>query len=291
MIITVVGLGVIGGSFVKALKDLGHQVYGIDIDQKTLKSAKDGGYIIEGYQDGKEIISKSDLTIICLYPSLVLDFLKNNQFKKGSIITDAVGIKSYFLQEAINIIDKDVEFVSGHPMAGREKKGFEYASKEVFKNANYILIEHPVNKKESIAFMEEFVAKLGFKSVKIMSPEAHDEIISFTSQLPHALAVALINSDNEKYDTGKYIGDSYRDLTRIANINESLWSELFLKNRDNLLNSIDSFEVQLDLIKQALLDEDESLLKQLFIKSSKEEKNYEIVDTLYQRFFMISIIY
>ena len=128
------------------------------------------------------------------------------------------------------------------------------------------------NKKESIAFMEEFVAKLGFKSVKIMSPEAHDEIISFTSQLPHALAVALINSDNEKYDTGKYIGDSYRDLTRIANINESLWSELFLKNRDNLLNSIDSFEVQLDLIKQALLDEDESLLKQLFIKSSKRRE-------------------
>ena len=291
MIITVVGLGVIGGSFVKALKGLGHQVYGIDIDQKTLKSAKDGGYIIEGYQDGKEIISKSDLTIICLYPSLVLEFLKNNQFKKGSIITDAIGIKSYFLQEAINIIDKDVEFVSGHPMAGREKKGFEYASKEVFKNANYILIEHPVNKKESITFMEGFVAKLGFKSVKIMSPEAHDEIISFTSQLPHALAVALINSDNEKYNTGKYIGDSYRDLTRIANINESLWSELFLKNRDNLLNSIDSFEIQLDLIKQALLDEDESLLKQLFIKSSKEEKNYEIVDTLYQRFFMISIIY
>ncbi|MFQ7841886.1 MAG: prephenate dehydrogenase dimerization domain-containing protein, partial [Thomasclavelia spiroformis] len=97
-------------------------------------------------------------------------------------------------------------------------------------------------------------------------------IISFTSQLPHALAVALINSDNEKYNTGKYIGDSYRDLTRIANINESLWSELFLKNRDNLLNSIDSFEIQLDLIKQALLDEDESLLKQLFIKSSKRRE-------------------
>ena len=242
MIITVVGLGVIGGSFVKALKGLGHQVYGIDIDLETLKSAKDGGYIIEGYQDGKEIINKSDLTIICLYPSLVLDFLKNNEFKKGSIITDAVGIKSYFLQEAINIIDDSVEFVSGHPMAGREKKGFEYASKEVFKGANYILIEHPVNKKKSIAFMEEFVAKLGFKSVKIMSPEAHDEVISFTSQLPHALAVALINSDNEKYDTGKYIGDSYRDLTSIANINEGLWSELFLNNRNNLLNSIDSFE-------------------------------------------------
>lgn len=272
MIITVVGLGVIGGSFVKALKGQGHQVYGIDVDLATLKKAKEAGCIIEGYQDGTQIIEKSDLTIICLYPSLVLDFLKNNNFKKGSIITDAVGIKSHFLQEAINIIDQDVEFVSGHPMAGREKKGFDYASKEVFKDANYILIEHPINKKESLHFMEAFVAKLGFKSVKIMSPQAHDEIISFTSQLPHALAVALINSDNEKYDTGKYIGDSYRDLTRIANINENLWSELFLKNRDNLLESIDAFEMQLNLIKQALITNDEKLLKKLFIKSSKRRE-------------------
>lgn len=275
MIITVVGLGVVGGSFVKTLKGQGHQVYGIDIDENTLKRAKDEGYIIEGYQDGSEIINKSDLTIICLYPSLVLDFIKNNQFKKGSIITDAVGIKSYFLQEAMNIIDQDVEFVSGHPMAGREKKGFEYASQDVFKNANYILIEHPVNKKECIEFMEEFVGTLGFKSVKIMSPQAHDEIISFTSQLPHAIAVALINSDNEKYETGKYIGDSYRDLTRIANINEELWSELFLRNRENLLNSIEAFESQLDLIKQGLLDDDEQILKKLFVKSSKRREKLE----------------
>lgn len=275
MIITVVGLGVVGGSFVKALKGLEHQVYGIDIDKNTLQRAKDEGYIIEGYLDGSEIISKTDLTIICLYPSLVLDFIKNNQFKKGSIITDAVGIKSYFLQEAMNMIDSEIEFVSGHPMAGREKRGFEYASKEVFKNANYILIEHPANKKESIAFMEKFVGTLGFKSVKIMSPQAHDEIISFTSQLPHAIAVALINSDNEKYDTGKYIGDSYRDLTRIANINEDLWSELFLRNRQNLLDSIVTFETQLDLIKRALVESDEQLLRELFIKSSQRREKLE----------------
>lgn len=275
MIITVVGLGVVGGSFVKALKGLGHQVYGIDIDKGTLQKAKDEGYIIEGYQNGDKIISKSDLTIICLYPSLVLDFIKDNQFKKGSIITDAVGIKSYFLQEAMNIIDPEVEFVSGHPMAGREKKGFEYASKEVFKNANYILIEHPINKKENIIFMEKFVSTLGFKSVKIMSPQAHDEIISFTSQLPHAIAVALINSDNEKYDTGKYIGDSYRDLTRIANINEDLWSELFFRNSENLLNSIVTFEAQLNLIKQALVENDEQSMKELFIKSSQRRERLE----------------
>lgn len=275
MIITVVGLGVVGGSFVKALKGHDHQVYGIDIDQNTLQKAKEEGCIIEGYQEGSAIIKKSDLTIICLYPSLVLDFIKNNQFKKGSIITDAVGIKSYFLQSAMNMIDQDVEFVSGHPMAGREKKGYAYASKEVFKNANYILIEHPANKKESIKFMEQFVGSLGFKSVKIMSPQAHDEIISFTSQLPHAIAVALINSDNEKYDTGKYIGDSYRDLTRIANINEVLWSELFLRNRDNLLEAIEAFETQLDLVKQGLVENNEQILKQLFINSSQRREKLE----------------
>lgn len=275
MKIAIVGLGVVGGSFAKALKGQNHQVYGIDISQTTLQMAKDDGTIIEGYTDGHEIIPECDLTIICLYPSLVLDFIKENQFKKGSIITDATGIKSYFLEEAFKLIDDDVELVSGHPMAGREKKGYEYASKEVFKNANYILIEHPLNKKESIKFMEDFVGTLGFKSVKIVSPKAHDEIISFTSQLPHAIAVALINSDQQKYDTGKYIGDSFRDLTRIANINEDLWSELFFKNKQYLLESIDYFEQQLDLIKQALQTDDEKRLKELFIESSKRREKLE----------------
>lgn len=275
MIITVVGLGVVGGTFIQALHGLGHQVYGIDIDEKTLHQAIADGYIIEGYTDGSTIVEKSDLTIICLYPSLVLDFIKNNTFKKGSIINDAVGIKSYFLEEALTIIDPEVELISGHPMAGREKKGYSYASKEVFKNANYILIEHSTNKQETIQFMETFVQTLGFKSVKIMSPYAHDEIISFTSQLPHAIAVALINSDNQKYNTGKYIGDSYRDLTRIANINEDLWSELFLRNKEYLQTSIEEFEKQLDAIKEALKNDDEKKLKELFICSSLRREKLE----------------
>ncbi len=275
MIITVVGLGVVGGSFVKALKGLGHEVYGIDTNLETLKQAKEEGCIIEGYKDGKEIIEKTDLTIICLYPSLVLDFIKNNHFKKGSIISDAVGVKSYFLDQAMEMIDPEVEFISGHPMAGREKRGYSYASKEVFKNANYILIEHPTNKKETIEMMEKFVGTLGFKSVKVMSPQAHDEIISFTSQLPHAIAVSLINSDRQKYDTGKYIGDSYRDLTRIANINEDLWCELFFKNKDNLLQSIDCFKEQLDRVETAIKNEDEQALKEAFIESSKRREHLE----------------
>lgn len=275
MIITVVGLGVIGGSFVKALKGQGYEVYGIDNNEETLLKAKHEGCIIEGYTDGKEIISKTDLTIICLYPSLVLDFIKNNTFKSGSIISDAVGIKSYFLDEAMQIIPDDVELVSGHPMAGREKRGYDFASKEVFSGANYIIIEHSLNKKSSIQEMEQFVQKLGFKSVKIMSPQAHDEIISFTSQLTHVIAVALINSDNQKYDTGKYIGDSYRDLTRIANINEDLWSELFLNNKEYLLDSIARFEYELDVIKDAIRSNDSKTLKEEFIKSSNRRQNLE----------------
>jgi prephenate dehydrogenase len=275
MIIVVVGLGVIGGSFVQALSGLGHQVYGIDVDAQSLQQAKKEGYIIEGYTNGAEIIPKADLTIICLYPSLVLDFIKDHTFKPGSIVNDAVGIKSYFLKQALNILDPRVELVSGHPMAGREKKGYAYANKEVFKNANYILIKHPKNQRKTIVFMEQFVEKIGFRSVKIMSPYHHDEVISFTSQLPHAIAVALINSDQQKYDTGKYIGDSYRDLTRIANINEDLWSELFLHNKEYLLTSISAFEQELKHIKDAVANNDADKLKQLFIRSSKRRENLE----------------
>ena len=276
MIITVVGLGVVGGSFVKALKGQGHEVYGVDVDEETLARAKADGCIKEGFVDGREIIKRSDMTIICLYPSLVLDYIKEHEFKKGSIITDAVGVKTHFLNEAMNLLkDKDVEFVSGHPMAGRENKGYLYASKEVFQGANYILIQHEQNSKSAIAMMEQFVSNLGFHSVKIMSPQAHDEIISFTSQLPHVIAVSLIDSDNQIYDTGKYIGDSYRDLTRIANINEDLWTELFFTNKDNLLKSIQGFEDQLDILKKAIKEEDSQTLKAMFIESSKRRRNLE----------------
>lgn len=275
MIVTVVGLGVIGGSYVQALYGLGYDVYGVDIDKQTLAKAKEDGYIIEGYTDGHDIISKSDLVIICLYPSLMIDFIKNNSFKKGAIITDVIGIKSYFLDDVFEILSHDVEFVSGHPMAGREKKGYEYASKDVFKNANYIIIEHPKNTQGAISFLKNLVSTIGFKSVKIMSPQSHDEIISFTSQLPHMIAVALMNSDTQKYETGKYIGDSFRDLTRIANINEDLWSELFLNNKDYLLSSMEQFEEQFDKLRKALMNKDENTLKECFIESTKRREELE----------------
>lgn len=271
MNIVVVGLGVVGGSFLMALKEAGYKdVYGIDIDEDTLRKAKKQGLIKDGCTSGEELIKKADLTIISIYPKLVKNFVEKNKefFKEGSVITDATGIKVMFIKDIINILPKNVDFVFGHPMAGREKKGIDFASAEVFKGANYIITPIERNKSENVDLIEKLAYKIGFKRVRKITPEFHDEMIGFTSQLPHAIAVALINSDEEGRETGSFIGDSYRDLTRIANINEELWSELFLGNKENLLDAIKNFELQLDLIKKAILEDDKEVLSEYFVKAT-----------------------
>ena len=228
--ITVVGLGVVGGSFAEGLKKAGAgKVYGIDNNLETLKKAKKSGIVDEAFENGKIPLPKTDLVIISLYPELLETFiLENNEyFKKNSIITDVTGIKGKVLREVKPKLRKDIDFILGHPMAGREKRGIDYADSGVFRNANYILITAD-NKEKNIDLMKEIIEKLGFKNINFLDTEEHDEIIAFTSQLTHAIAVSLINSDDNKYDTNKFIGDSYRDLTRIAKINEDLWAELFL---------------------------------------------------------------
>ncbi|MBO6047332.1 MAG: prephenate dehydrogenase [Erysipelotrichaceae bacterium] len=272
MKIAIVGLGVVGGSFAKALKGKGHEVYGVDINDTTIAIAKAEGTIIEGYHNGKDIVPECDLTIICLYPSLILDFLRKTTFKPGSVVSDVVGIKSSFLNKALEIVAPDVEYISIHPMAGKEKQGYIYGDAEVFRGANFIIIQHPRNNEEKIRQMALFAMDLGFRPARIMNPEDHDEIISYTSQLTHAIAVSLINSDTQKYETGKYIGDSFRDLTRIANINENLWSELFLNNKEYLLESITHFEEKLSEMKKAIMDDDIETLKKNFIEATKRRE-------------------
>ena len=275
MKILIVGLGVIGGSYAMALKEAGYEeVYGIDNNLDTLKKAEKLNIIKKGYLNPKEILKEIDLIIISLYPRLVKNFVLENKeyLKHGAIITDATGIKEHFIDDILNILPKGVDFIFGHPMAGREKKGIDFASKEVFKGANYLITVTSSNKEENIKLIEEIALNLGFKRVRRISPDYHDKMISFTSQLPHAIAVALINSDEEGRDTGSFIGDSYRDLTRIANINEDLWSELFLGNKENLLESIESFLVEINNIKNCLVDEDQEKLKQLFVKSTKRRE-------------------
>lgn len=276
MKILIVGLGVIGASFAKGFKELGYnEVYGIDICEETLKKAKDLGIIKDGFLDGKTILKECDLVIVAIYPKLVLKFINENKenFKDNAVITDVTGIKKVFIDEIRKVLPKSVDFVFGHPMAGREKSGIDFSSNEVFKGANYIITPIKENEENNINLIENIALELGFKKIKRISPEYHDKMIAFTSQLPHAIAVALINSDEEERDTGSFIGDSYRDLTRIANINEILWSELFLGNKENLLECIDKFEVELNFIKEAIKNEDKNVLIKTFEKSSNRREN------------------
>lgn len=275
MNIVIVGLGVVGGSFAMCLKNAGFtDVYGIDTNKETLIKAKEQKLIIDGYTSGKDILGKADLTILSIYPKHVKGFIEENRnyFKKNSVITDATGIKQMLIKEIKDVIPPDVDFVFGHPMAGREKKGIDYASAEVFQGANYIITPMENNKPEHVDLIEDLAFKIGFGRVRRITPEFHDEMIGYTSQLPHAIAVALINSDKEGRDTGSFIGDSYRDLTRIANINEDLWCELFFGNKNNLLESIDNFEEQLKIIKKAVIEEDRDVLRKCFIKSTKRRE-------------------
>ncbi|MBE6063749.1 MAG: prephenate dehydrogenase [Clostridium butyricum] len=275
MNIVIVGLGVIGGSFTMALKNAGFKdVYGIDINEQSLRKAEELGLIKEGFINGDKILKEADLIIICLYPKLVKKFIEDNKgnFKDGAVITDATGIKKMFIEDVLKILPDNIDFIFGHPMAGREKKGIDFASAEVFQGANYILTPVDRNHQENLDMIEDIVRKLGFKRVRRITPEFHDEMIGYTSQLPHTIAVALMNSDIEGRETGSFIGDSYRDLTRIANINEDLWSELFLGNKENLLKSINNFEDELDKIKNAINNDDKEELKKLFIKSTNRRE-------------------
>ena len=271
MKILIVGLGVIGGGYAMALKEAGYsEVYGIDTNEETLKKAKEMKIIKEGFTREDEIISEMNLIILAIYPNLVKNFIvKNkNKFKENALITDVTGIKQLFINDIVEILPQNIDFVFAHPMAGREKKGIDYATNKVFQGANFLIVETKKNKEENIRKIENLAKEMGFKHIKRTTPAFHDEMIAFTSQLPHVLAVALTNSDIENRNTGEFIGDSYRDLTRIANMNEKLWSLLFLGNKKNLLEAMNNFEAEFDKIKKCIEENDEKNLQKLFIKST-----------------------
>lgn len=280
MNVTIVGLGVIGGSYALALTDnKKYSLFGIDIDESCIDKIIKKNIIKDGAvcktEKARDIIRNTDILVLCIYPDSIISFLEahKSDFKNGLIITDVTGIKDYFKDKAIKLIPDKVDFVFSHPMAGREKKGFEYASKEVFKDANFIITPIEINSDRNIEIIENMAKDMGFGTVKKISTNAHDRIISFTSQLPHAIAVSIVNSDDLGVDTGEFTGDSYRELTRIAKINEDLWAQLFLGNKKNLLESIEKFELELDKIKKALVDSDEEYLKEMFRNSTiKREK-------------------
>ena len=272
MIITIVGLGIIGGSYAKGLTKAGHTVYGVDKNLETIEYAKEQGYIADGSVEGSLFIPKADLVVVGLYPNDVIPYIKSNlaYFKPGQVVTDVCGVKECICEEATALL-KDSYFVGSHPMAGREKIGIKYADEAIFKGTNFLMC--PIEKTNDLAInvVSEMANDLGFGRIHKISPKFHDEMIAYTSQLTHAIAVSLVNS-NSNAQIDKFIGDSYRDLTRIAMINEGLWSQLFIENKDSLTEQINSFISELELIKSAINSENLDLLNEKFISSKKKRE-------------------
>ena len=273
-VFTIIGLGVVGGSYAGALSAAGYTVYGVARTTGTIAKAKERGMIEDGGTDAAPFAAKSDVVVIALYPGQVAAELRAlaPHLRPGTVVTDVAGIKSLIQKEVEEALPEGVEFVFAHPMAGREKRGIDYADPAVLRGANFILVRGANTSQSAMETVRKLAEDMGFGRIVEVSAQRHDEIIGFVSQLPHAIAVALVNSDEESAETEKFIGDSFRDLTRIASINETLWSELFLGNRDNLIRSIDDFTRQLNAIRDALAAGDKDALEALF-KSSTERRN------------------
>ncbi len=274
MKILIVGLGLIGGSYAKGLIKKGYEVYGIDTNKETRDFALKNKIVTAVSDNPLSFINDVDVLILGLYPNDIIDFLNKYSpyFSNDLIITDVCGIKTSFVYK-VNDVLKHGEYISHHPMAGREKIGITYADEKIFKGANFLVT--PINNsKRAIDTIMQIGKDLEFGKFFIMTPEHHDQMIAFTSQLTHAIAVSLVNSDHN-LDTKNYIGDSYRDLTRIAMINENLWSELFMENKSYLLAQIAEFEAELNLLKDALANNNSNQLKELFINSRKKRSGME----------------
>ena len=273
----IVGLGLLGGSIAMGLKKWKHEVYAIDINQDTIQYALNHNIIDEGATTiDPELIKKADVIISGLYPTLIVDWMKENQqyFKPNTLITDVTGVKRSIVESIQSFLRKDCEFIGSHPMAGKEVKGIQYADPTIFLPANLILTPTEKNTQEAIDFMYEFGKELRFNNICELSIQEHDEMIGYLSQLTHVIAVSLMNANDSK-DLVKYTGDSFRDLTRIAKINDRLWTELFLLNKDILIKEIDSFINEMNEFKSILINEDIDKMRDKFVTSTTRRKYFD----------------
>ena len=241
--ILIVGLGLLGGSYARALKRFGFRISAITLDQPSIDYALKEGLIDEGSTEvDARLVGEADLVIFALYPHVFVEWIRDHQhlFKPGALITDVTGVKGSIVYRIQGMLRPDVEFIAAHPMAGREVSGVENSTEKMFVGANYIVTPTEKNTPEAIRTCMELGQLLGFANVTALSPEEHDEMIGFLSQLTHCIAITLMTC-NDKENMEKYTGDSFRDLTRIARINDLMWSELFVANKDVLLSQMDMF--------------------------------------------------
>ena len=263
--ILIVGLGLIGGSYAKGLTKEGYEVYAYNRSIEALDYAKKNNIIVDGTNEfSKDFVCKFDRIIFSLYPKIFKQYINDygDYIKDNAIISDVTGVKeaiTYFIQDKLS--DR-VEFIPAHPMAGKEVYGIKNADEKIFENANYIITPTEKNTDRGIEFAKEIGTALKFRKISILSPKEHDEMIAFLSQLTHCIAVSLMTCKDSIY-LKDYTGDSFRDLTRIANINENMWTELFLLNKTALLKEIDSFIDSMSALRDYIFNGDEENIKNM----------------------------
>lgn len=280
-----IGLGLMGGSLAKAIRNeifvnpnSEGKLLASDCRIQTLEEAKKEGIIDEFFsvEKTKEMLKKCNVVFICLYPKATKEFIKNNieYFKENAIITDISGVKTELVEslpEGLQSINSktSAQFIPGHPMAGSEKEGYIHSNSKIFAGRNYILMPYENTKPENIDVLKSIIYKIGFTNIITTDYKTHDHKIAFTSQLCHIIASALVESAEDTQIT-QFGGGSFEDLTRIAMINAPLWTELFLANKSELINHIESFEKSLNKLKQELQnDETKKLQENLELVRSK----------------------
>ena len=275
--ILIVGLGLLGGSYAKVLKRFGFHISAITKEQSSIDYAMKENLIDEGSTELDErIIGEADLVIFALYPHVFLEWIEQNQglLKSGALITDVTGVKRSIVYRIQEMLRPDVEFIAAHPMAGREVSGVENSTDRMFIGANYIVTPTEKNTPEAISTCIELGRLLGFSNVTTLTPEEHDEMIGFLSQLTHCIAITLMTC-NDKEDMEKFTGDSFRDLTRIARINDLMWSELFVSNKDVLLEQMNLFINQFNNLKDMLENEDVDGMRRMMRHSTERRALFD----------------
>ena len=275
--ILIVGLGLLGGSYARVLKRFGFHISAITLEQSSIDYALRENIIDEGStQIDERLIGEADLVIFALYPHIFVEWIEKNQhlLKSGSLITDVTGVKRSIVYQIQAMLRPDVEFVAAHPMAGREVSGVENSTDRMFIGANYIVTPTEKNTPEAVQTCIELGRLLGFANVTTLSPEEHDEMIGFLSQLTHCIAITLMTC-NDKEDMEKFTGDSFRDLTRIARINDLMWSELFVANKDVLLEQMDLFIRKFNDLRTMLECEDVAGMRAMMKHSTQRRALFD----------------
>ena len=275
--ILIIGLGLIGGSYAEALTSWGFEVGAITKDRDSIDFALKKGIIQSGISFvEKEYVQMFDIVIFALYPKIFVEWIETYQsyFKDGTLITDVTGVKSEIVFKIQALLKDTVEFVPAHPMAGKEVYGVENSDKKIFQGTNFIITPTSKNTTKAIDTIVEMGKILGFKNISILTPEKHDEMIGFLSQLTHCIAITLMTCKDSKHLV-EYTGDSFRDLTRIAKINEQMWSELFLMNKNELLSQMDLFLQEFEKLRDALAREDAETIKKMMRLSTKRRSYFD----------------